>query len=163
MGRQLNASFRKQLYKIQAIITKNNSLLSKTDEMDLFFGKCGVNTIEEAPGAISTYQDWVQKYVIFGSAYSSKFFRDNNLFLLTDTLYLKLAKNEPMKAVEVINEKLTDFGTLLLVVECLETGDLNMCIDLIKVSSEEYLKTINEPHIRSPTQELSISLLLFAN
>ena len=68
-----------------------------------------------------------------------------------------------MKAVEQISEKLQDFGTLLLVVESLETGDLNTCIDLIKVSSEEYLKTIDEAHIRSPAQELSLSLLLLAN
>lgn len=68
-----------------------------------------------------------------------------------------------MKAVEVINEKLPDFGTLLLVVDCLETGDLNTCVDLIKVSAEECMKTINEPHIRSPIQELSVSLLLLAN
>ena len=68
-----------------------------------------------------------------------------------------------MKAVEQISEKLQDFGTLLLVVESLETGDLNTCIDLIKVSSEEYLKTIDEAHIRSPVQELSLSLLLLAN
>ena len=91
MGRQLSASFKKQLTKITAIVSKNNTLLSKTDEMDLFFGKCGVNAIEEAPSAISSYQTWVQKYVIFGSAYSSKFFKESNLHNLMDTLHLRLA------------------------------------------------------------------------
>ena len=91
MSRYLSAAFRKSLLKIQAIVTKNNTLLKKTDEMDLFFGKCGVNHIEEAPKAIHSYQCWVQKYVIFGSAFSSKFFRESNLFLLMDTVHLKLA------------------------------------------------------------------------
>ena len=93
MSRYLSAAFRKALLKIQAVVQKNNSLLKKTDEMDLFFGRCGVNSIEEAPNAVHSYQTWVQKYVIFGSAYSSKFFKESNLFLLMDTVHLKLAQN----------------------------------------------------------------------
>ena len=93
MSRCLSATFRTSILQIQAVIQKNNTLLKKTDEMDLFFGKCGTNAIEEAPNAIQSYQTWVKKYVIFGSAYSSKFFREGNLFLLMDTVYLKLAKN----------------------------------------------------------------------
>ena len=43
------------IIKIQAVIEKNNQNLTKTDEMDLFFGKCGANSIDEAPKPISIY------------------------------------------------------------------------------------------------------------
>ena len=68
--------------------------------MDLFFGKCGANSMEEAPKPISSYRTWVKKYVIFGSAYASKFFKESNLFTLMNINHLKLAENNSKKAVE---------------------------------------------------------------
>ena len=94
MSKYLCSSFQESILKIQAVITKNNQNLGKTDEMDLFFGKCGANSIDEAPKTISVYQTWVKKYVVFGSAYVSKIFKVNNLFTLMDMCHLRLAENK---------------------------------------------------------------------
>ena len=55
MSKYLCGSFYESIIKIQAVIEKNNQNLTKTDEMDLFFGKCGANSIDEAPKPISIY------------------------------------------------------------------------------------------------------------
>ena len=94
MSKYLCGSFFESITKIQAVIQKNNQNLSKTDEMDLFFGKCGANSIDEAPKPISIYQKWVKKYILFGSAYASKFFKESNLFSLMQISHMKLAENK---------------------------------------------------------------------
>ena len=91
--------------------------------MDLFFGKCGANSIDEAPKTISFYQTWVKKYVVFGSAYVSKIFKAHNLFTLMDMNHLKLAENKHIKATEKIQD-LNDLGNLMTFANDLENGDL---------------------------------------
>lgn len=45
----VNASFIDALQIFTSVIIENHCQLDKTDELDLFFGRCGRNMIKEAP------------------------------------------------------------------------------------------------------------------
>lgn len=52
MKNHINGSFVEGLQKFTSLILHNFSTLEKTDELDLFFGKCGNNVIKETPSKI---------------------------------------------------------------------------------------------------------------
>ena len=56
--KHVNASFIEGLHKISSILFENFLLLEKTNELDLFFGKCGKNVINKAPEKLSFIQKW---------------------------------------------------------------------------------------------------------
>jgi len=56
----VNATFVKGLEYFTTTLLENFVLLEKTDELDLFFGKCGRNMIVEPPQNLQAVQKWVQ-------------------------------------------------------------------------------------------------------
>ena len=68
----VNASFIDGLQKFTCVILQNFNMLEKTDELDLFFGKCGSNRIIDAPPNIFFVQKWIQFVVPHQSVFAVK-------------------------------------------------------------------------------------------
>lgn len=58
--KHVNASFIDGLQRISSILFENFLSLEKTNELDLFFGKCGRNVIQAAPQKLSFIQKWIE-------------------------------------------------------------------------------------------------------
>lgn len=56
----VNASFVDGLTCLSGVLFENYLQLEKTNELDLFFGKCGKNKIAEAPAKLEYIQKWIE-------------------------------------------------------------------------------------------------------
>lgn len=68
----VNVNFIEALQRFTVIILENFTKLDKTDEMDLFFGKCGRNEIREPPHSVEFIQKWFYYVVPHQSGFHHK-------------------------------------------------------------------------------------------
>ena len=103
---QVNYSFIEGLQQFTPVILRNFSQLKKTDELELFFGKCGRNAILEAPSPVSYMQDYLKYVVPNQSQFMMRALSKNSVKCLTGYLYERyLAKERGTAHGEGLNSR----------------------------------------------------------
>ena len=71
----VNASFIAGLQRFTDVLQENFQRLEKTDDLDLFFGKCGKNDIAEAPEMLDYIKKWVRLVMPHQCSFYNKLLR----------------------------------------------------------------------------------------
>ena len=99
------------------MIIENFSLLEKTDELDLFFGRCGRNYIVDSPKAIQFTQKWIEIVTPYQSSFTYKVFNKKTLPSIQARHHSRLMNSRPKGNGKKLDEfKITD--------ELMKTSDL---------------------------------------
>ena len=103
----MNASFIDALQRFTCVIIENFTRLEKTDELDLFFGRCGRNYINDCPKAIQFTQKWIEIVTPYQSSFTTKVFHKKNLYAIQARHYKKLMsgpKSEVRRAYRLVEQ-----------------------------------------------------------
>ena len=76
----VNASFIEDLKNFTEIILQNFTKLEKTDELDLFFGKCGRNVIVSPPESLEFVKKWNKVIVPHQSCFIQKLLSKKTIY-----------------------------------------------------------------------------------
>jgi hypothetical protein len=81
---QANQTFARGLQKVQRYMHFNMFAKGKSDDMELFFGKFGINNIQKPHSKLYDYQQWISQYLVKTGAFIGHFVSDANLEIFNE-------------------------------------------------------------------------------
>ena len=160
----VNASFIDSLQRFTCVIIENFQLLDKTDELDLFFGRCGRNLIRDAPTGVQFLQKWIELVTPYQSSYSFKVLNKKSLHAIQAHNYAHLMQlPRPTGEANPAEVVRPEVQPMLDIFYALESLDYRLSIDALAKIAQTFAANKGRDYLITPTQVFGISLTVFAN